>query len=246
MSTSATQIRDTARRIIGRRHKISRHEMAEIIAALSIPAEAHTITGRFANGALYVGGQTIPNREDEPTAIARAWADACRDITCISVLVDSRGAHMRHDDPGSMAPMHMAELMFAPSSLRTYEYDPLGYLRRHTRRLLIVDAASELPPLPGRATEDLCAHLRNQLDLDPPWSEILDDGTLQMIDPNDGSASRHQYRVHGDRLQRRRLPSADIGDCWLGENAPPEWETLDSGTYLRSSLIWHYYQAILG
>jgi hypothetical protein len=251
-----SEIIDIVRARIGRRHKITRQEMASILDDL-------------AAAGLHLGNDCVPTTwlydadgiatGPSPDA-SRAWAEACRGITCISVMpADGGGAtwhgHVRYDQPGSLHPMHQAEVMFVSSEQEGRRYDPIGYLRGHAKRVLIVDADSELPPLPPSPQElreeemraerqsALVRHLRNSLDLDPPWSSILDDGTLQMIDCNDGSQARHQYRIHGDWIQRRRLPAAEVGDCWSGDDSPPEWEDMTSPP--DGTLIWDYYEAIV-
>ena len=160
---------DTVRRLVGRRSKISRDEMVAILVALDIPPEASTITGRYADGALHVADARVePVREDRPDvppharpidqaatraaeveATAKAWAALCEGILCVSVLPGSywlgdaltSGLTVRYDQPGSMRPMQVADLMFCAEAMGRGEYDPIGYLRRHARRLLIVRGA---------------------------------------------------------------------------------------------------------
>lgn len=161
---------DTVRHLVGRRSIISRDEMVAILVALDLPPEASTIAGRSADGTLHVGdGWVDPVREDRPDvppsarpidrpatraaevgATARTWAAMCEGITCVSVLPGSywlgdaltEGLTVHHDTPGSMHPLQVADLMFCPAALGGYEYDQIGQMRRHARRLLIVDSTS--------------------------------------------------------------------------------------------------------
>lgn len=131
---------DTVRRLIGRRHKISRDEMRAILEALAADGVS------LENG--YMPGTTPYHGAWQA---AHAWAKACRGITCISV--DSRGlrdGQVRYDEPGRMHPMQHAELLFAPESLGRYEYDQIGQLRRHAARVLVVrDDPAPIADLPG-------------------------------------------------------------------------------------------------
>lgn len=61
------------------------------------------------------------------------------DITCISVWgVERDGGLIRYDQPGGMAPMQHAEIMFVSQDLCGREYDQVGQMRHHCERLLIV------------------------------------------------------------------------------------------------------------
>jgi hypothetical protein len=55
-----------------------------------------------------------------------------------------------------------------------------------------------------------------------------DDGApiLEMVDPNDRSQARHQYRILHDHLRRRVMPAS--GDRWRDQTASPEWEPMDT------------------
>jgi hypothetical protein len=76
-------------------------------------------------------------------AAARYWATAAaRHITYVS-LGDARGMIPRpvqYDQPGSMHPMQRASLTLGPERDRGDECDSHGYMRRHTRRLVLVRA----------------------------------------------------------------------------------------------------------
>lgn len=119
---------------VGRRPHISRAEMRDILVALE--------TAQLV--ALDNGWQR--HREDGDHAAA--WADACTDITVISVLAESdpvqarlassNPGSIRYDQPGSMHPGLRATLMFAPPGA-TSESGDFDYLRRRAKRLLIVE-----------------------------------------------------------------------------------------------------------
>lgn len=74
-------------------------------------------------------------------AAAEYWARAAsRHLTYVS-LGDCRGYMPRavqYDQPGSMNPSQRASLTFGPACDRGDECDSHGYMRRHTRRLLLV------------------------------------------------------------------------------------------------------------
>jgi len=77
------------------------------------------------------------------------------------------------------------------------------------------------------------ARLRSQHpEIDGEWARVLDDGTLELRDPNDGQDAdverkrRHQYRVEDGYLIRRTLPPASLGDAWE-DIGVPEWEPID-------------------
>jgi hypothetical protein len=67
-------------------------------------------------------------------------------------------------------------------------------------------------------------------DLEGTWARLLEDGTLEMRDPNSGQGfdpedkPRQQYRIEGWLLKTRRLPPAKIGDRWRGFIDEPWWE----------------------
>lgn len=136
---------EIVRAVVGSRHKITKQQMIDILLALPIDLpHASTITGRFDDGRLYVGGKTIDDASMESDATARAWAELCKEITCISVLGTAyhdaggeitNGLGVRYDEPGSMHPMQQAEITFAPAGM----VGGYAYMRRHCRRLLIVE-----------------------------------------------------------------------------------------------------------
>lgn len=82
-----------------------------------------------------------PERDGVIWAAARHWAEmASRHATYVS-LGDSRGfcpRAVQYDQPGSMHPGQQAALTFGPASDRGDECNSHGYMRRHTRRLLLV------------------------------------------------------------------------------------------------------------
>lgn len=227
----------TVRRHIGRRHKISRYEMADILLDLDIDlVENSTITGRTTDGSLYIGGAVVKgDRESERRATACAWANMCHGITTVSVCYHGteHGHGVRYDQPGSMHPMHHCPLMFVPKELADHEYDQIGQLRRKADRLLVVSGAElrdpPVPPAPVQVPSWIL-RLRRHSRVDGTWARIHDDGVLEMRDPNDAQSSdpadkpRHQYRVtaEGD-IVKRRLPPESAGDAWK-DIGVPEWE----------------------
>jgi hypothetical protein len=232
---------------IGRRIKISRQEMADILADLT--AAGVNLCNDCMMGTVQwdyaAGGAGIPVGQS-PTA-PLIWANACRRTTCISVMPPDGGAptyhgQVRYDEPGSMHPMHRADVIFAPADLEGYDYDQIGQLRRKARRVLVV---RDDPPLvdPAAEAEARAAAEREQVALrrrvqalrsalaeclNPPWTQILDDGTLEMRDHNSGQGSdprtkpRFQYRYHGGVMQRRHLPPETVGDQWI-DSDEHEW-----------------------
>lgn len=123
--------------MIGRQHEISRRGMAALLHRMA--AEGLDLS----NDCVYEGADT-----------PEAWAARCRGICTVSVLADGATPHgmVRYDDPGSMHPMHHAAVLFAPSSLRRYDYDQIGQLRGKADRLLVVRDDPIAPP-PGEEPE---------------------------------------------------------------------------------------------
>ncbi len=131
-------ILSSARGIVGRRTKISRQEMADILASI---AEAGLYLG---NG--YVPGTVVYDSSDglsgeatdEPHPGApRVWANVCTGITCVSVSGSGLRAWANIGTG-----ITRATLIFAPPGLHDYDYD---YLRAHCRRLLVVRDDQPLP-----------------------------------------------------------------------------------------------------
>lgn len=85
--------------------------------------------------------------------------------------------------------------------------------------------------------------------LDGTWARLLDDGTLEMRDPNDGqdpdpdAKCRHQYRVLGGVLHSRRLPPQAVGDVWRGADGPDPFIAVDSWPPIPGILdaFWRYH-----
>ena len=135
---------DVARRIVGRRLKITQDEMAAILIGL-VDAGIVNLCNDYVR---HTCG-------DDVRAASSAWVTACRSITCISV--DSRGlrdGQVRYDEPGSMHPLQHSEIIFAPDGIpdaNPGSGSTLKYLRRHADRVLIVrqdtdDDAPEMGP----------------------------------------------------------------------------------------------------
>ena len=132
----------------GRRRKITRDEMATILADHS-----HAHPGVLANSYMpdtfprdiaALGLQASDENvsalwSEQPDAYHRtaalAWAKSCRGLNIISVGETLRDGAVRYDQPGSMHPLQMSDLSFASDSNRP---ETLEHLRRHCRRLLLV------------------------------------------------------------------------------------------------------------
>ena len=138
----------TVRAIVGRRRRITRDEMAAILAAWEPDGlvAASTIGGRMTDGTLYLPGRPVQiptTTRAETEAIARAWAETCREIVCVSVYDRDTGgtgspAVVRYDEPGSMAPGQYAHVAFVPQSAGA---ETVAYMGRHAARVLVVASA---------------------------------------------------------------------------------------------------------
>lgn len=128
--------------LLGRR-VLSMEEAAKII--LAIGEAGYPITG---NGAPDYGWKDEefspvrgPDRERVLSEAARYWAkEASIHCTYIS-FGDHRGympRSVQYDQPGSMNPNQQAALTFGPACDRGGETNPHGYMRKHTRLLLLV------------------------------------------------------------------------------------------------------------
>lgn len=236
---------DAVRQLVGRRYKITRKEMREIIIAIGLAPEASTITGRPYpdDDRLVVGNRWIdPVRLDDDdlppslrpidaaatnalfqAEVANGWVRTCRDITIVSLwpaLQDHPGC-IRYDQPGTLAPDHHCTLMFVPAECTERE-GTLDYLRRHATRVLVVKGAAH--------TQERTQSLAERIGADGVLVRILPDHTLELRDPNDGQDSdpahkrRHQYRISEDgRRECRVLPPESVGDAWR-DIGIPEWE----------------------
>jgi len=87
-------------------------------------------------------------------------------------------------------------------------------------------------------------------DLDGTWARLLDDGTLELRDPNSGqdadpaSKPRHQYRVEYYLLLRRVLPPPSVGDRWADDDIDdPWWEPVLTLPPAPSSILRDYWEA---
>jgi hypothetical protein len=93
--------------------------------------------------------------------------------------------------------------------------------------------AVEEPEMPG-----WIGRMRRDPRVDGIWTRILDDGTLEMRDPNDGQSSdpaekcRHQYRLDDGYVSKRRLPPEIVGDAWQ-DIGVPDWEDCSPGGLVR-------------
>jgi hypothetical protein len=223
-------ILETVRRLVGRRHKITRQEMADILAALA------------------TDGLSLYN-DCSFSSTPMEWANSCTDITVISVMAHGCTPHgqIRYDQPGSMAPMLHAELIFVSVDLGSYEYDQIGQMRRHADRLLIVSGnLIELPAKPPRISSWI-QRLRHDERIDGSLAILHDDGILELRDPNDGQSddladkTRYQFRVtESGNVERRVMPPESVGDIWL-DTGTPQWEP--SITPPENDLIYDWWDA---
>lgn len=143
MTTTLTPaaVRDILRARIGRRSRITRQEMADLLVALwgdALPAVS-TIYGRYRHGAHLVGHEVPDLPADTPSrdvaaAQAIAWANCVRAGTVVSVLP----GQVRYDQTGTMHPLQQALVSFAPARFAGAEHNPVAYLRRHAGRVLLV------------------------------------------------------------------------------------------------------------
>lgn len=140
---------NTVRALIGRRHRITQAEMVAILMALPMDLpNGSTITARDPDGRLFVGSKPVARPSEEAQATAQAWAALCKGITCISVLRTGYyvgdemrvGLGVRHDEPGSMHPLQLAEVTFISRELGD-DSSSYSYLRTRCKRLLIVEAS---------------------------------------------------------------------------------------------------------
>lgn len=133
-----TTILTEARHLIGRRHKISRAEMAVLLARLH---DRQLIELNNGWGGARRANKAAPTTEE----LANGWAACCDGICVISVLADSdpvivrlassNPGSIRYDEPGSMHPLLRATLMFAPTESRP---QTASYLRGRCARLFLV------------------------------------------------------------------------------------------------------------
>lgn len=154
-----TSILDVVRAHVGRRRKITRAEMRDILTDLA----GHGLN--MNNGWCGIPQPTNPPASD----LAAAWTKMCEGIRVISVLADtdsprvryssSNPGSIRYDDPGSMHPMLRATLMFATADLA----EQMGHLRRKAKRVLVV---RDDPPTPSADEPDaeLISEAREALD----------------------------------------------------------------------------------
>jgi hypothetical protein len=166
-------------------------------------------------------------------------------IRCVSVFNSPDGAHLRYDEPGTMHPMQRW-VMFAPAQLAGYKYDQIGQLRRRSVRVIVVrDDPRLADPTPPSPPPGWIERMRHHRRIDGVWSRILDDGTLEMRDPNDGQSSdpahksRYQYRAEEDGYAKRHLPPESVGDAWQ-DIGVPEWERCEPGGLVRELLELMY------
>jgi hypothetical protein len=134
-----------------------------ILAALG--EQGYPIAGNGAPDYANSWNEPAPVRGEERNRViweaARYWAEfASRPISYVS-LGDCRGFCTRvvqYDQPGSMNSSQRAALTLGPAVDRGDQCDSHGYMRRHTRKLLLVRAAS--------ITADVLPEFRNGVELD--------------------------------------------------------------------------------
>lgn len=155
------------RRMVGRRHEITRSEMAAILTALGSEGLIEMDNGwggtRFAYVAMDRRRQAIRRAEEldhlqppsvrdadlaamRPTVeeLAQGWAECARH-SIVSVLADtdprlgSNPGDIRYDNGlGPMHPQMRATVMFAAARYRNSEYDQVGQMRERAKRVLLV------------------------------------------------------------------------------------------------------------
>lgn len=136
---AATSITAIVRDYVGRRHSISREEMIDLLIVMGragLPLENSHVPDTY--DLAPVPGQTYQRgvASSDPTRAARAWAEKCSGITCVSVkLTGLRDGYVRYDSPGGMDPQQQADVTFAPATLRANNID---YLRERASRVLLV------------------------------------------------------------------------------------------------------------
>ena len=175
---------DTVRRIVGRRRKISRREMADILTALA--ADGVCLANGYVRGTVtYDGphdtGRPVVDADGWPVVnvprAARAWANMCCGIRCISVDHSGlRDGQVRYDAPGSMHPQQHAEILFAPAELARHEDDQIGQLRRHADRVLVVRDDPPLPdpePAIAKTVPAWIGRLRRYRHIDGTWTDLF-------------------------------------------------------------------------
>lgn len=108
---------------VGRRWRITRAQAAEIVDRC-------------------IAAGVDPFNSCATDITASGWVARVRSITCVSIAPtgDSPHGEIRYDDPGSMHPMQQSALTL------TAHAESVPYLRRHARRVLLVDAAQPPPP----------------------------------------------------------------------------------------------------
>lgn len=108
-----TDVLRIVREHVGRRHRISRDEMVEILAAIG---EAGVpLANGYVPGTMY---DTDWHEHSDHRRAARAWEQICRDSTVISVGADLRDGNVRYDQPGSMHPLQHAATTSTTRSAR--------------------------------------------------------------------------------------------------------------------------------
>jgi hypothetical protein len=241
---------EIARRIIDRHgwaiDKALTVDQATLILA-GLAEAGYPIDG---NGApTYAAGSHLPpvrgaERDRVIWDAARYWAErAASGIEFVS-LGDARGyipRPVQYDTSGSMHPMQQAALTFGPAGA-----DDADNVRNHTRLLLQVRPANA-----DEAFADPISSVARSLRacapkiVDGVYCRILDDGTLEMRDPNDGQSSdprdkvRYQYTIDSDGcLMARHLPPESVGSAW-SDIGIPEWERVK--TPPSSDILYWYW-----
>lgn len=239
---------------IGKRRKIARHEMATILTTWSRqhpgalantyvkgtwPDAAQDLPHNAGDDAWQSMWATVPN--DYHVTAGRVWANMVRDTTiiCAGEPGTLRDGGVRFDQPGSMAPGQMADVIFIGHNCAA-RAETVDYLREHCRRLIIVDEDSPLIVPPKHRDVDgtwvryiyatelpaTWTNVRDYLDEfgeEPdPWQESQTEKSpevspfriLQMIDPNSGQGS--------DAREKQRYQYVRIRGRVLSRMLPPE------------------------
>lgn len=148
MARTTTQAVEIVRAIVGRRHRITRAEMREILVRLA--GAGLDLRNTHVRDTVPVidwqPGWTIAEHQAAQLAEiaadetwharqAEAWTRVCCGIECVSLSMGGlRDGYVRYDEPGRMRPGQHADLTFAPSTLGDYDY-----LHQHADLVLIVE-----------------------------------------------------------------------------------------------------------
>jgi hypothetical protein len=129
-------ILDIVKEKLGRRRKISRQEMAEILS------QYHNGGGELCGEAI---GKLISPDESESEYVDRTikkWVEFVKGITLVSITQSLTNPHgdVRHDQPGTIAPGSKFSVLFCSGDVDA------AYIRTKAERVIILD---DSPPRPS-------------------------------------------------------------------------------------------------